>query len=368
MSSYIARSSDATNVPLDKVDAKAPISFSQVADNDYLKTLLTAPTSTAAQYLPGLEISGANVNASDSSATTNDGSSAPGVLQNDQHQVTSVTYKDGTSRQFQYDGTQLSSITDTDGQVYTHTQDGRWLRPDGSDTGNKDATVLPDGTYAFLDASGKYQSYMPNGEHKTITLPKDVQPYPDDSQKAAESQRIAQLVDGHLTAAGQQIVSDTTKLGVSDIDLWHGVYTTENDNGQLYARWSQLAAAEKRPSSSHGDTSKQQYQIKMGPGNSYLLFGLDNNGNTFFQLERDGDSNLNGDNGVGAVNWLARKATDAAPHIGLGGTFVESAHDHDGDYYAETHQGIGPFGLSPFQQTLDTWTDLGAIPPDLMQK
>lgn len=81
--------------------------------------------------------------------------------------VTNVHYANGQSRSFKYDNDTLTSITETDGKVYT-LKDGQWRAPDNSNTYNSDAKVLPDGTYSYKQPDGKVISTTTKGDVSQI--------------------------------------------------------------------------------------------------------------------------------------------------------------------------------------------------------
>jgi hypothetical protein len=119
------------------------------------------------------------------------------------------------------------------------------------------------------------------------------------------------------------MLPDMQRLGLDNVDIWYGSNVQLNgandlppDGGELYRKWSQQLGVTARVSS-HQHLG-QEYQIPTGDGNSALLFGLDLQGNTYFQVE----------------------------HNFAGGS-TGAAHDQDFQLYSILHENVGAEGVSP---------------------
>ncbi len=263
--------------------------------------------------------------------------------------VSDIIYPNGDKRSFGYKDNQLVSIKDLDGKSY-HLENGRWLDQNGNDTGRSNVFVAADGTYGFRKNDGKIEVTEPGGKVNKLEekdLGKDALLYPDAQERARENERIAKLISdkGGLTKSGKTIIADARALGLDDTDLFHGSHVfTENadgkgDGGELYRKWKELDGAEKRTSSHQ--SSETQYQIKVGPGDAVVLFGITPSGNTWFQLERH----------PGRTGNLAEKGASGLKsgisNLFHGDLSFDDAHGKDFDLYKKIRQNIGPFGVSP---------------------
>ncbi|MBS1953410.1 MAG: hypothetical protein JST89_04440 [Cyanobacteria bacterium SZAS-4] len=124
--------------------------------------------------------------------------------------VTNVHYANGQSRSFNYDHDTLTSITETNGKVYT-LKDGQWLGPDGSNTYNSDAKVLPDGTYSYRQPDGKIVSTATTGNTSQIN--------PDGSVcRFDANHRISEITytDGKRTQFGYDDQGHPNKIVTTD--------------------------------------------------------------------------------------------------------------------------------------------------------
>ncbi|RTL38775.1 MAG: hypothetical protein EKK48_20260 [Candidatus Melainabacteria bacterium] len=140
------------------------------------------------------------LNPKDNSVVTYDGN----------YHVTNVHYANGQSRSFTYDHDTLTSITETDGKVYT-LKDNRWLGPDNANTFNSDAKVLPDGTYTYRQPDGKTISTSTSGQISQIN--------PDGSVCHFDANhRISEIIytDGKKTQFGYDDQGHPNKLITTD--------------------------------------------------------------------------------------------------------------------------------------------------------
>jgi hypothetical protein len=263
--------------------------------------------------------------------------------------VRDIFYPNGDKRSFGYKDNQLVSIKDIDGKSY-HLDNGRWLDQNGNDTGRSNVFVAADGTYGFRKNDSKIEVTEPGGKVNKLEendLGKDALLYPDAQKRVQENERIRKLISdkGGLTDSGKTIIADARTLGLDDTDLFHGSHVfLENaegkgDGGELYRKWKELDGAESRTSSHQ--SSETQYQIKVGPGDAVVLFGITPSGNTWFQLERH----------PGRTGDLLEKGASGAK-TGIGNLFhgdlsFDDAHGRDFDLYKKIRQNIGPFGVSP---------------------
>ncbi|CAN5421123.1 hypothetical protein BH10CYA1_BH10CYA1_02580 [soil metagenome] len=144
--------------------------------------------------------------------------------------VTNVHYANGQTRSFGYDHDNLTSITETDGKVYTQ-KDGQWLGPDNSNTYNSDAKVLPDGTYSYKQADGKIVSTTTTGDASQIN--------PDGSVcRFDANHRISEITytDGKKTQFGYDDQGNPNKVVTTDgktltLQTGHWVDSQNKDTG-----------------------------------------------------------------------------------------------------------------------------------------
>jgi YD repeat-containing protein len=258
-------------------------------------------------------------------------------------QVTEVEYPNGTTRTFGYDKDGvLNQYTDVDGKEFYKKKNGQWADASGKPTGNTNYVVTVDGDFEYKDKAGVLQIVHADGSRDTVkNLGENAALYPDPEQRDAETKRLLGLIEQkQLNRTGGIIVGDLHKLGVSDVDIWHGSHIQlidkngENgDRGALYRKWKQLPGAEAR-GSSH-ESSAQQYQLAVGIDNAVVLIGLTEDGDTWLQFEH---------NASGDVKDRVHSTLDNL----RGGDFnTEDAHMQDYNLYRKTNQNVGPFGLSP---------------------
>jgi hypothetical protein len=197
-------------------------------------------------------------------------------------------------------------------------------------------------------------SFSGQRDHGEPDLGMDATYYPEPAQQPGEVARISDLLKKKpLSGEGAEIVQDLHKLGVNDVDIWHGSYIAVTgrdgkggDGGELYKKWAALDGASKR-GSSH-ESSAQQYQIAMGPGDSVILFGKTPEGNTWFQLERHKAINMDE---IGDIPDQIKGRVLANAGKWLHGDFtLDDAHGRDKALYDKIHQNIGPFGVSPYSE------------------
>ncbi|HEY9785577.1 MAG TPA: hypothetical protein V6D17_09270 [Candidatus Obscuribacterales bacterium] len=263
--------------------------------------------------------------------------------------IVEINYPNGDKRSFSYTGDTLSAIKETDGSVYTR-RNGKWIAPDGKDAGRSNAFVAADGTYSYVDRDGKIDVFEANGKCRKVDvddLGKNARVYPDAEKREAENRRISELIEkqGGLTKQGREIIPDLERLGLDETDIFHGSHVVvggdghKGDGGELYRKWKEIDGSEGR-TSSH-ESSAKQYQIKVGPGDAVILFGLTPHGNTWFQLERH----------PGRTGNIAEKGISFAGsffgNLADGDLSFDNAHDDDFELYQKVRQNIGPFGISP---------------------
>lgn len=263
--------------------------------------------------------------------------------------VVEITYPNGDRRNFAYDGDTLVGVKDIDGKILKR-ENGKWIAEDGRKLEMSNAFVSADGVYSFLGKNDKIYVAQSNGENRKVDhddLGKDAELYPDPEQRIQEARRIGDLrnKNGGITESGKTIVTDAGMLGLDNVDLFHGSHIViggdgrTGDGGALYERWKKLDGAEKRDSSH--ESSAQQYQLKVGPGDAVVLFGKTADGNTWFQFERH----------PGRAGNLAEKGFDVAKTV-VGNVFdgelsYKDGHGEDYDLYVKIRQNVGPFGVSP---------------------
>ncbi len=150
-------------------------------------------------------------------------------------------------------------------------------------------------------------------------------PYPQtEGERRFESQRVAAEVQRRLTplsAPLQALVRDVRSLGVSDVDLFHGSHVVLRDGGERYRSWRGMGT--QRISSHYREVSSKQYEVDLGKLGA-LLFGVDPNGDTWFQLEASA----------------------------LGKSLLQKAR-HGADFLLHVASGklnVGPLGLSPYTE------------------
>lgn len=263
--------------------------------------------------------------------------------------VAEIIYANGERRRFAYDGSTLTGIQEPGGKIYTR-ENGEWIGPDGRPTGWSNAFVAADATFSYLDSGGEIQVTEASGKLRSVDvddLGDDAALYPDAERRRAEIRRIEAVIreKGELTGSGRTIIADLEKLGLDEVDIWHGSHVVvggdglAGDGGLLYERWKELDGAKSR-TSSHA-SSDTQYQIKVGPDDAVILFGRTENGDTWFQLERH----------PGRTGSLFSKiVSGGSSFVGNLADFELSfndAHGDDYELYKKIRQNIGPYGVSP---------------------
>lgn len=162
-------------------------------------------------------------------------------------------------------------------------------------------------------------------------------PYPTAAQAPARTKQLeAQVAAMGLSPAQQQTLALLEKHGVSTVDLWHGSHVVfDGDGGKLYEQLKALQGAEPRTSSHYSGVKTQQYQLTFGA--APLLFGEDQNGNTWLQMEGHAfhaqlDPDHLGpelkDDALHMANYFEYLAMGKAKNIGPLGTSPHAEH-HD---------------------------------------
>lgn len=127
----------------------------------------------------------------------------------------------------------------------------------------------------------------------------------------------------NLTEGGKTALNDIKNLNVNGADLWSGANIHLSDGGATYENWKRnLPGLEVATSSHQAAPGTEQYRVKMGAGDAYLLFGKGADGNTFFQMERHGFG--------GSMSVLG-----------------DCGHALDTVTYWITDSNVGPNGVSP---------------------
>lgn len=155
----------------------------------------------------------------------------------------------------------------------------------------------------------------------------DLAVYPEGNAQCIEETarikaRVAKALPGFSEGA-KGILRELAKMGVSDIDVWHGSHIVVDGAGiepDLYDVWSKSPGRIERESSHYPNVDCQQYEVEL-PGLGAVLFGRDENGNTWLQLE-------NHSGGKDLVNSLGHVLD-----------FV--LHKASGDF------NVGPLGITP---------------------
>jgi len=112
-------------------------------------------------------------------------------------------------------------------------------------------------------------------------------PYPTGAaQRTADIARIRAKLSRALAALSPSlrgVLQQLRALRVSEIDIFRGSHVIVGDAGLHYREW-QRRGARQRSSSHYDKATGQQYELGF-PGIGALLFGRDQRGNTWFQLE-----------------------------------------------------------------------------------
>lgn len=161
------------------------------------------------------------------------------------------------------------------------------------------------------------------------------------AERALALDRIASRFGAALANAPEGVrtmLEDVRRLGVDAVDLFHGSHVVvQGDGGVLYERWRQLGATRRsEPSSHYKEVPVDQYELEI-PGVGVVLFGKDQDGNTWFQLEAHKGGDLVGhgfDTGVHGATQVAEKVNEVLRRLGLPVGSAELSN-------------VGPAGLSP---------------------
>lgn len=264
------------------------------------------------------------------------------VMQKDDD-VLGIKYKNGQSRKFGWENGEVTSIHNPDGTEFTKTSDGNWINGKGSDAAITNVRVDKSGRLSYEDTkNGDLVVIGTNGKTDKVDLPDDFSTYPDNNHRQGEVDRITKiLAEENLTKSGLTTVADMHKLGLDEVDIWHGSYVSvSGDAGSLYQKWSQLPGAHKRDSSH--EHIGQQYQIDLGVGDGVVLFGIGPDGNTFFQVEHHASHEFTASSvitqGFGRTfgNWFSGEFT------------LDDDHGRDKKLFDKIHQNIGKLGISPY--------------------
>lgn len=262
-----------------------------------------------------------------------------------------ITYADQTKLQVHLasDGS-VEKFTLRNGTPYSRDEQGRWVDSKGEQMpwngvslkGKTFTIQNNDGSIEVITSTGQTKRY--SGE-RTANLA--LYPPPDVQQKAVE--RIDKLItqEGGLSEQGKTIVDDAEAIGINKVDLWHGRTVvldggpgTMGDGGALYRKWKELGNTEERTSSHYQDIDAQQYQIRLGPGDSVVLFGLTDDGNTWFQFERHSGDNFDFSAPGDYIEGLGELVS---------GFLFGETDKHNLDYQmylALGQQSVGPFGFN----------------------
>lgn len=87
------------------------------------------------------------------------------VQRDAQDRPTKVEYKDGNVREFEYDGTKLSGITENGHKFSIHNEE--LYNPRGENTGRKNIYVGRTGHLSYTESNGDYRSFSPDGSQST---------------------------------------------------------------------------------------------------------------------------------------------------------------------------------------------------------
>ncbi len=268
------------------------------------------------------------------------------VVTEKEDEIVGIKYKNGQSRRFGWENGNLTSIHNPDGTEFTKTSDGKWITEKNTDAAIANVHLDKSGRLSYEDTNkGEFIVIGTKGKSENVDLPGDVAAYPDATHRQAAVDRIHKILDGkQLTPGGIATLSDMHKLGLDDVDIWHGSYVSvQGDAGALYKSWSQLPGAQKRDSS-HAHIG-QQYQLELGVGDGVVLFGIGPDGNTFFQVEHHASHEPSLTSALGEVsrrvpsnvgNWLSGDFT------------FDDDHGRDKKLFDKIHQNIGKLGISPY--------------------
>jgi hypothetical protein len=196
------------------------------------------------------------------------------------------------------------------------------------------------------------------------------EPYPEtEEEKKKELERILNLLtDKEWGTEEQDVLNDIEHtLGVSPIDIWHGSHVVVQDGGDFYNEWKELASAQDRTSSHYTGVNQPQYEIDFPPHGA-LLFGLDADGNTWFQMENRGGSTDFQSAAPAIINGVTEPLTPGGGNsidvFGIVSDVVDVVEQNFnegteallhttvdfGTHWASGYQNVGPFGLSPHSE------------------
>lgn len=267
------------------------------------------------------------------------------VTQRDE-EIVGIKYKDGQSRRFSWDNGELTKIQNPHGTELTKTSDGKWITEKNTDAGIINVQVDKSGRVSYEDTKkGEFIVIGTKGKAEKVDLPGDVAAYPDNNHRQAAVERIDKILDKkHLTEGGVATISDMHKLGLDDVDIWHGSYVSvQGDGGALYRKWSQLKEAHERDSSH--EHIGQQYQLELGVGDGVVLFGIGPDGNTFFQVEHHASHEPSL---TGAFGEVSRRVPSNVGNWLHGDFTFNDDHGRDKNLFDKIHQNIGKLGISPY--------------------
>ncbi len=199
----------------------------------------------------------------------------------------------------------------------------------------------PGGLSGFIQGVGAKASALASDALQAFRteLEKLIGPYPSPAQRPARTAKLdAAVAKMNLPADQQAVLQQLAKSGTSTVDLWQGSHMVfDGDGGKLYDYLKSQSGAEARSSSHYPSVATQQYQLMIGK--APLLFGKDQQGNTWLQMEGHAfHQNL-------SLNL--EKLTDQ-----LGDDIL---HLRDYRHYLELGkaENIGPMGLSPHSELHD---------------
>jgi hypothetical protein len=252
---------------------------------------------------------------------------------------------------------------------YTQDGSGHWINESGQPTGWKGVVLKQDSNdptgknskFEIENQDGSVDLWRGDGSHERKSAAEvggsGYTFYPPPDGRAAENARINDLLNRYpLNDNGKLIVSELHNLGIDDVDLFHGRQVVlgpppYGDHGQLYDEWKNLPGVEKR-SSSHdiADPNVQQYQLRLGPGDTVVLFGKTKDGNTFLAFERHAGrpSDLSLPDILGDFDALSRELGNWEWNVGVNhNPFTgKDRHGRDKDLSVWLGQGVGPFGFN----------------------
>ncbi|MBK7838813.1 MAG: hypothetical protein IPJ49_14260 [Candidatus Obscuribacter sp.] len=87
------------------------------------------------------------------------------VQRDAQDRATKIEYKDGNVREFEYDGTKLSGITENGHKFSVFNEE--LYNPRGENTGRKNIYVGRNGAFSYTESNGDYKSFSADGSRST---------------------------------------------------------------------------------------------------------------------------------------------------------------------------------------------------------